>query len=294
MQYFVTIASTGGFGRAARTLHVSQSAISEQVRDLEEEVGAILIDRSQRQIRLTPQGEIFLTGARSTLLAAQRAIQAVKQSIQGQAGLLTIGFFVGGNGSFFPALIREFRRKYSEIQVSLVEMTPVMQVGALLRGDLDIGFTRPLPATSHEQLRSEHLYSEPLFAVLPKDHPAAQQREISISALQGERFVMVDRQSSLIVFDKIISLCTEAGFSPQIATTASVSSGVLALVEAGEGISIVAEGSRFLGSKEVSFVPLAGAAASVDLVIAWSADHSNPLVKSFLVSAREMKTKLRS
>ena len=293
LNYFVTIASTGGFGKASRNLHVSQSAISEQMRDLEEEVGAKLFDRSQRQIRLTTQGEVFLEGAQATLQAAERAVQAVRQSLRGEIGQLTIGFFVGGNGSYFPSVIREFRRCHEGVHVALVEMTPYGQVEALLRGDIDIAFTRPLPAHLHEQLSSKHVYTEPLYAVLPKDHPAAHQREVDIHSLQKERFVMVERSGSLVVFDKVLALCNEAGFSPNIAATATVSSGILALVEAGEGISIIPEGSRYLASKEIIFVPLAGASASVDLVMAWSPNRMNPVMRAFLTSATKQTQKRR-
>lgn len=293
MQYFVTVASTGGFGRAARSLHVSQSAISEQVRDLEREVGASLIDRSQRQIRLTTQGEVFLAGAQQTLQAAERAVQAVQQSMRGEVGELTIGFFVGGNGSFFPAIIRKFRARHPDVHVSLIEMTPVRQVDALVRGDIDIAFTRPLPARLHDQLSSKHIYNEPLYAVLPRNHPAAKQKEIDLQSLEKERFVMVDRSGSLVVFDKILSLCTEAGFSPNIAATASASSGVLALVEAGEGISIIPEGSRFMATRETVFVPLSGVSASVDLVMAWSTERLNAVMRSFLTSATSFTTGAR-
>ena len=268
---------------------MSQSAISEQMRDLEREVGTVLIDRTQRQIRLTTQGEVFLTGAKTTLLAAERAVQAVHQSMRGEVGHLTIGFFVGGNGSFFPTVIRRFRERYKHVHVSLLEMTPVRQVDALLRGDIDIAFTRPLPAHLHDQLSSKHVYSEPLYAVLPKDHPAAKQKEIEIRSLEKERFVMVDRSGSLVVFDKILSLCTEAGFSPNIAATASTSSGVMALVEAGEGVSIIPEGSRFMATKEMTFVPLAGPSASVDLVMAWSTDRLNAVMQSFIKSYNTMR-----
>ncbi|MGI4854120.1 MAG: LysR family transcriptional regulator [Janthinobacterium lividum] len=103
LTYFVTVATTGGFGKAARSLNVSQSAISEQMRDLEDEVGTALIDRTHRQIRLTAQGEVFLTGARATLQAAERTVQAVQQSLRGEIGNLTIGFsLVVTVASFLP------------------------------------------------------------------------------------------------------------------------------------------------------------------------------------------------
>lgn len=290
LQYFVTVASTGGFGRAARSLHVSQSAISEQVRDLEQEVGSALFDRSQRQIRLTPEGELFLDGAKATLAAAEQAVESVRRSRNGEEGKLAIGFFVGGNGRFFPRLIRAFRRQYPRVNVSLVEMVPAQQWAALQAGTLDIGFTRPLFGHVQGNIRTEKFYSERLYAVLPKDHPLAKRKEISVRELKNERFVMSERQTSPAVFDKIITLCADADFSPQIGTTATVSSGVMALVEAGEGISIVPDGSRFLGSGEVLFIPLQGAAAQVDLVIAWSAQRMDGVHRSFLQLARRFRS----
>ena len=274
-------------------LHISQSAISEQMRNLEDEVGTALFDRSERQTRLTAQGEIFLTGARATLQSADRTLRAVRQSVRGEVGMLTIGFFVGGNGSFFPSLIRSFRQKFREVKVSLIEMAPAPQLSALQTGELDVAFTRPLPATAHEHLRSEHFYTERLYAVLPKGHPLEHCQEISLRELAEEHFVMSDRKTSPAVFDRIISLCTESGFSPHIDATASVNAGVLALVEAGEGVSVVAEGSRFLGSDAVTFVPLVGAGASVDLVLAWSPEHISGVTRSFLAAARDYKAGLR-
>lgn len=290
LQYFVSIAVTGGFGRAARSLHVSQSAISEQMRDLERELGVALIDRGQRQIRLTPQGEVFLAGAQRTLHEAERTVQAVQQSLRGEIGQLTIGFFVGGNGSFFPAVIRAFRERYPAVHVSLVEMTPMRQVDALVSGSIDIAFTRPLPPHLQDQLSSKHVYSEPLYAVLPRNHRCAGQKQVHIGSLQKERFVMVDRSGSLVVFDKILALCHEAGFSPDIAATASASAGVLALVEAGEGISVIPQGSRFMATTETAFVPLAGESTSVDLVMAWSRQRLNPVMQAFLTSAAYFTT----
>lgn len=285
----MTVASTGGFGRAARALHISQSAISEQIRDLEDEISAPLIDRSQRQIRLTAEGEIFLEGARATLAAAEQAVLAVQRSKNGEEGRLTIGFFVGGNGRYFPRLIRAFRKSFPLVKVSLVEMIPSQQWAAVQSGVLDIAFTRPNIAHMDSSVRTEKFYSERLYVVLPKDHPLVKQKEIAVAELKTERFVMSERQTSPMVFDKIITLCAEADFSPQIASMASVSSGVLALVEAGEGISIVPDGSRYLGSGEVVFRPLQGTGAVVDLVMAWSPERATAVHRSFLQLARRFR-----
>jgi DNA-binding transcriptional LysR family regulator len=292
LRYFVAVAENGGFGRASQLLHVAQSAISEQVRDLESELGSPLFDRNNRNIKLTAEGEQFLVDARVILASAAKAVANVQKSRQGEIGALTIGFFVGGMGKFLPALVREFRVRFPQVQISLIEMAPALQHQALRAGSLDIGFTRGLQPWEAATLRSEHFVTERLYAVLVKNHPLAKRRNIAIKELADERFVLNDRKYSPLVFDKVITLCSEAGFSPRIGATASVSSGVLALVEAGEGLAILPEGSQMLSTEELVFVPLAERTAFVDLVIAWSPQHESPVLRSFLDLARKRGKKL--
>ena len=127
LRYFIAVAENGGFAKAALFLHVAQSAISEQIRDLEGELGVSLFDRKNRRIRLTDHGEQFLEDAHAVLASADKAISNVQKSLRGEIGTLTIGFFVGGTGTFFPGLIKEFRHRFKNVQVSLVEMAPDMQ-----------------------------------------------------------------------------------------------------------------------------------------------------------------------
>jgi DNA-binding transcriptional LysR family regulator len=289
LRYFISVAENHGFGRAALALNISQSAISEQIADLESELGLALFDRQHRQIRLTIPGEQFLEDAKSVLALADRAVSNAYKSQHGEIGTLTIGFFVGGTGSFFPRIIREFRRRFRDVQVSLNEMPPAMQQRALIAGTIDIGFTRSLAAAEASLLRSEHLQTEPLYAVLPVTHRLAKRRSIAIRELADDSFVLNDRKNSPVVFDKVITLCAQAEIPLRIGATATVSSGVITLVEAGEGVAVLPQGSRSLGSDAVVFVPLTDSGASVDLVVAWSVEHSNPAVDSFLDLIRKRR-----
>jgi DNA-binding transcriptional LysR family regulator len=126
-----------------------------------------------------------------------------------------------------------------------------------------------------------------MHAVLLKSHPLAKRRRIFVRQLAGERFILCDRTYSPAAFDKVITLCAEAGFSPRIGATATVSSGMMALVEAGEGVAILPQGAQILSSDELVFVPLADRAAFIDLVIAWSPQHETPVLRSFLDLARK-------
>lgn len=289
LRYFIMVAETGGFSRAARLLHVAQSAISEQIRDLEHELGVPLFDRQNRRIRLSYQGEQFLEDARAVLDLANRAVANVQRTQRGEIGKLTIAFFVGGMGPFFSSIIREFRKTYPGIQVSLVEMAPGMQYQALQSGSIDVSFTRTLPATHASQLRSEQLHTEPFYAVMLRTHPLARQKSVYMRDLANEVFILNDRRYSPAFFDKVITLCTEAGFPPKMGPTGSVSSGVIALVEAGEGIAILPQGSRLLSSSDVVWIPLADKGAVIDLVLAWSPKMERPALRSFLELVRKRK-----
>jgi DNA-binding transcriptional LysR family regulator len=289
LRYFTAVAEHGGVGSTARILHVAQSAISEQIHDLESELGVALFDRTNRRIRLTYHGEQFLKDARAVLAAADRAAANVHKSTRGEIGMLTIGFFVGGTGTFFPRLIKEFRHRFHDVQVSLVEMAPGLQHRALETGAIDIAFTRPVQPAYATLLQSEHFKTEPFYAVMLQSHPLATKRRIFIRELADELFILNDRNHSPATFDKVITLCAEAGFSPKIGSTATVSPGVIALVEAGEGVAILPEGSQKLSSDEVIFVPLADSAAFIDMVIAWSPKNESSVLRSFLELVRKRR-----
>lgn len=285
LRYFRAIAEHQGFSRAARALHVAQSAISEQVSDLEREVGVPLLVRGRQRIGLTPHGKIFLDEIEKVLEGADRAVETARRSLRGEIGTLNVGFFNGGTGTLVPAIMRDFRKRYPGVHVSVAELIPSEQTEALTRGTLDIGFTRPLEAAYERHLRAELLYPDPFVAVLPKGHPLAH-RPVDVRKLAGERFVMVARETSPALFDKTIAICTEAGFSPEISAVGSVWSSVVLLVEAGAGIAILPSNLQQSGVRDVSFQPITNRGASIDLVIAWSPQREGPIQKAFLELAR--------
>jgi DNA-binding transcriptional LysR family regulator len=283
------VAANQGFSRTARALHVSQSAISEQISDLEREIGVTLMVRGHQKTRLTPDGEVFLSEAKKVLAAADNAVETVRRSARGEVGTLTVGFFNGGTGAEVPNVIRSFRRRHPGVRVSVVEMTPSEQSKALANGTMDVGFTRPLDPPFDQVLRSEVLYLDPLIAALPKDHPLAR-GPVDLRKLAREPFVLVARETSPSLFGKIMALCSEAGFVPQIAATGVVWSSVVLLVQAGEGIAILPTNLQQRGSfRDLAFCPLTNRGASIGLVMAWSPQREGPVQKAFLDLVRDYR-----
>jgi DNA-binding transcriptional LysR family regulator len=291
LRYFQAVAELGSMTAAARRLYVSQSAISEQVRDLEQELGCKLLDRSGRSLQLTPQGQVFLEEARRTLDAAQRAIDVTRKAAHGEVGTLTIGFFLWGAAGFFPRIIREFRKLRPGIRLSLVDMHATQQIAALEAGTIDVGLTRPLQPPLDKVLRSELLFRDPAVAVMRPDHRLANQA-VTVRDLAEERLVVAERRSNTEFFDNVVAMCAAEGFSPQIVNTSGTWSGVLTLVEAGEGIALVPSGVRTLRIRGLVFRPFEGA-LSAGLAAVWDPRREGPALLEFLRLCRDHRDRLQ-
>jgi DNA-binding transcriptional LysR family regulator len=288
LRYFHTVAEQGSFSKAARALYISQSAISEQVADLEREIGVKLFDRDGRSILLTAAGQVFLDEARTVLVAAKHAVERAQGAQRGEIGTLRIGFFAGGIGINFTKTVRRFRRQYPGVRLSLVEMTPTQQWQALLEGRIDIGFTRRLEPQYLDELSWALVRQDPMVVILPRDHPLAP-GPVHVRDLAGEPFVMSSRETSPSVFDKVIELCSEAGFSPKIASISTAWSSVVLMVQAGEGISILPSNHQESRANDLAFCPLTAENAHVDLIIAWSPKRDSVVMQSFRALVESMK-----
>jgi DNA-binding transcriptional LysR family regulator len=292
LRYFCAVAEHGTFSAASRHLRVSQSAISEQIQDLEDEIGTPLLKRGQRSTQLTEEGIVFLEEAHKTLAAAQRAIDTTRLTMQGQAGSLTIGFFLWGAGGFFSRLIREYRKLHPNIRLTLVEMLASPQMAALTEGRIDIGFTRALEPPFDRTLKAELLFEDPIVAVMPLDHPLAR-HQIQMKDLADQRFVLMQRAAAPVLHDGILGLCSRAGFFPNIVNSSASWPGILTLVESGEGIGLVPSGVRHLRAAGLSFSNLLPEPSHVGLFVAWNPERESHAQRDFLALVRKNKDRIR-
>ncbi len=288
LRYFCTAAEQGSFSKTARMLYVSQSAISEQIADLEEEIGVKLFSREGRNTVLTAAGEVFLHEARTVLSSAKHAVERAQGAARGEIGTLRIGFFAGGIGPNFTRTVRRFRKQYPGVRLSLAEMTPTLQWQALVEGSIDLGFTRRLEPPYVDLLASETIRQDRVVAVLPRNHRLAP-GPVNLRDLAGEPFVLSSRETSPALFDKVIELCSEAGFSPKIASISTVWSSVVLLVQAGEGVSLLPSNHQQTRANDLAFCPLTAKNAWVDLVIAWPPKRDSAIMQSFRAQAELMK-----
>ena len=292
LRYFCAVAEHQSFTLAARRLHVSQSGVSGQVRDLEKEIGIALLQRNSRQVSLTPEGAIFLREAREILQHSERAVDLAVRASRGQFGKLTIGLCGPATAPFLPRLIRGFRKRQPGVNLSLKDIDAMQQPEALIQGKIDIGFTRSISPQFRPLLRSEVLFSEPLVAALPRGHVLANEQSIQVAQLAADRFVLYSREGAPDLFDAIVALCKKAKFSPQVADSPDLWQSVLTMVEAGEGVALVPDCVRHLRSNGVTFHALRDRGCMLDVVLAWRNNEADAIRDSFLNLLRSSREEI--
>ncbi|MBX3586147.1 MAG: LysR family transcriptional regulator [Ramlibacter sp.] len=279
LRFFTALAEELSFSRAAVRCHVSQPPFSVAIRKLEAHLGVALVLRGNRGVRLTPAGEAFYQHAKRVIAQAQEAYAVSRGVAGGTKGRLRIGFHASMLFRGLPESVAAIEREEPLIEIDLVEMSSDEQVRALSVGALDMGFVHTMLAP--EGLASLTVYSEPLVACLPRSHRLATHVEIDLVRLQRERFIIFSRAASPSYFDRILSLCVEAGFNPNIRHKVRQWLSVVSMVSKGMGVAIVPASLANSGIA-AAFVPLKDAAAISTIQCMWLPSQETPLLRRML------------
>ncbi|MFD5496394.1 LysR family transcriptional regulator, partial [Streptomyces sp. NPDC127091] len=266
LRSFLVLAEECHFGRAAARLHVAQPALSQQVKQLERELGVTLFNRSTRRVELTEAGRHLTDYARTIVTEEERARIHLRELATGHAGRVSVGFIGTATYDVLPRVARTVRAKLPGITLDLRgEILTPRLVEGLLSGTFDLAVLRGM--VSQENIRTTPLRSEPLVAVLPAHHRLADRPGIPLEALAGEPFVIHPSQSRSSMYDRVLAACQRAGFRPdpliEIAETATL----VVLVAAGHGVALVPQSVQSLSLEGVTYVPLTGS-ESVELMLA--------------------------
>jgi LysR family transcriptional regulator, hydrogen peroxide-inducible genes activator len=253
LRYFCAIADTGSFSRAAVQSHVSQPSLSQQIRKLEDELGARLFDRLGRSVRLTELGRAFLPRARAVLRDLEAARSDVVERKTSISGPLCIGVIPTIAPYFLPPVVTSFSPKYPQVRLTIVEeITPLLLEG-LRSGRVDVALVAlPLQIRSHE-FESFPLAAEKLYAVLPKGHALARRRTVSLGDLRDQPFLLL--RDGHCFRETAVAACNRARLKPNIIFESGQFSSILSMVGAGLGVSIV-PAMAIEERRECSFVPI--------------------------------------
>jgi DNA-binding transcriptional LysR family regulator len=214
LRYFVAVAEELHFGRAAERLHIAQPPLSQQIRRLENELGVELLRRNRRRVDLTDAGRMLLESARPLLAEADRIEKLLRRAGEGTVGRLTIGFVGTASYETLPAILRAFRGRFPDVELRLEELTTGPQVAALRARRIDVGLVRP--PVDDTSLRLTALVKEQLVAALPDSHPLAAFATVRVEQLAPEPFILFLREHGTGLYNDILAVCREAGFSPTV------------------------------------------------------------------------------
>src|SRR6202451_3898173 len=235
---FLSIAETLHFGRTAELIHLSQPALSLQIKALEEDVGARLFERNRRKTTLTAAGLAFRDDAAAALSQLEQAMRNARLAANGKLGLLRIGFISTVGSEIVPNMVRQFRELNPEVEFSLRAIPTADQVQMLESGSLDIGFFR-LPIGRHSALEVVTVHCERFVLVVTASHKLAKRKRVRLSEVAGQNFVLYERNYAPGFHDLIFGMLRDARIVPNISQTAAELSMLISLVDAHMGVAIL-------------------------------------------------------
>lgn len=287
LRYFVAVAENGSFTKAAVQHYISQTAITQQIHALEENVGAKLLDRNNRPVSLTPAGKVFLKETREILGKMDTALMRTREASTGLEGELRLGYTKGYEHSDLPQYLRRFHLEYPNVLISCYRCDTDRLAAGLMNGEYDIIYT--WDSTNLRQEENIHLQvveHVPLRVALYANHPLARRSQLTRKDLKQENILFMSPSGSGDSFgdEFYIKLYLQAGYQPNILMRSNDMESILMMVAAEEGISIVPEYSHpwDVGTENVVFVPLAGEGETEEILMAWRKNDDNPALHHFI------------
>ncbi len=293
MRYFIAVANELHFTKAAETLRIAQPAISRQIKDLEEEIGAPLITRSGRRIALTHAGRVFYDRAMLALQAAESAVVETQRAQRGEIGSIAVGFFEQSAYTLLPPILRSYRSKFPGVDIQLRLFTVTQQARALLSGDTDVALVRTIKnfdqsAKVLADFDSHMLYREKFVMAIPETHHFSKRESVSLSACKHEMFVGYARTMAPDFHAMVMKVCASHGYSPRISLEVGQSYTLIGLISAGTGIALVPASMQKMKFEGVLFKRLADELPDVEIHLVWRKGKISPLLSGFVNTATEL------
>ena len=290
MEYFVAVAEHLSFTKAAKSLYIAQSALSQQVLEMEQKLGISLFNRTKRSVSLTTAGAVFYIEIKELIKQYHAAMEKVTQVAQGVTGTLNIGVAGATLRVFMPHIIRRFQEVYPSIDLKFIEYYHGELLPALEGGEVDIIFpmNMGLEALSKNML-FELIYKDENAVALPLEHPLSGEAEISLSEVSEEKYIFMDKKLSPHGYYAKMRMCENNGFDPKIICYVKNIDTILWLIESGIGISILPYCARHISFPSVKFVKVKNESSIFIMSVAWMPFNDNPAVQLILNLIRQEK-----
>jgi DNA-binding transcriptional LysR family regulator len=285
---FVAVAEELHFRRAAERLGIAQPALSRTIRDLERDMGVVLLERSNRYVQLTKAGQVFLDSGRGVLRAFSQAVDTTRLVAEGKVGLLTVGYTDFAIAGPLPAILKRFRGSHPDIAVQLRNGVSVTQLRDLEDGLLDVGFvTGPI---AREGFAQTPVSSEAYVCILPDTHPLAGRDSVRLQDLRDQDFVHGNARDWEVFFSHLFPLCRRAGFAPRIVQEGLTTVGILGLVASGVGLTILTESVSGAAPAGTRVLPITDLPDRFQTMAIWRDDRLDGARKSFIDTLAQGET----
>jgi DNA-binding transcriptional LysR family regulator len=281
LRYFVAVAEDLNFTKAAAKLRLAQPSLTRQIRNLEEEIGVRLFNRSQNKVALTEEGRSFLVDARRIVAIAAESVLAVQRLSRGETGQLNIAYLSNFDFELLPETLAAFRQSFPHVALNLFDMTPAEQFRALETRKIDLGFVGLRPPTATKDLQWESIARPRTLVVLPTKHPLARKRQVNLRELKALFFVGMSERTHPGFRDWLYETCQGGGFTPRILQDAELEPALMTFVAEGLGVSLAREHIKKLPHPGVALRPLSPSLKS-DYCIAWNRKNDSRSLQQYI------------
>lgn len=286
LRYFVAAAEEENVSRAAHKLHVSQPGVSRQIRDLEQEIGFPLFERSAQALKLTAAGRIFLDGAKAVLLQAEQAVKQARAAAGGVQGEIHAGYAPSLTVRILPPTLRAFQQRFPRVRVALHDLSTGEMLEQLRSGKLQVAITVRVGPKMMRGLEFSELTRYPTrLAVAPK-HPLARAKSVSLDEVTRQPLIIYQRRDYPEYYAMIEKIFATVGRQPVIAEEHDGVSGIILAVESGGGAALVPSCLACLVGPRLKLIPFSPAGPEVPVIVAWRKQTLSEPVREFIATVK--------
>jgi len=291
LRYFVAVAEESSFTKAAQKLRLAQPSLTRQVRNLEDEIGVKLLDRSNNRVVLTEEGRLFLFDSKKLLAMCAESVAAVQRLHRGETSDLNIGYVANIHYGLLPATLGAFRKFCPGVALNLFDMTSAEQFLALDGRKIDLGFVGIRPGFSSHHLLCERVAHDTMLVALPAHHPLAKRETVKLAELASQFFIGMSTKTHPGAREWLMQSCQDAGFAGRILQEADSEPTVIQFVADGLGVALMPEQVRGLSHAGVVFRPLTPPLLR-ESTIAWRADNPSRPLKDYIQIVKDLSRSL--
>jgi LysR family transcriptional regulator, benzoate and cis,cis-muconate-responsive activator of ben and cat genes len=289
LRYFVSVAEMENVSRAALKLHVSQPALSAQIRDLEDEIGFLLLERTAKSVRLTKAGRAFLDEARAVLQRADEAVKKARAVAGAEPAELDVGYSPTPVAEILPKTLRAFQHAMPKIHVRLQDWTNQAILDGVRDGRLQLGLiVSPPKASSLRDLRYEELFHERVCVAVARHHPFARRRAIPLTEVAAEPLIGLTHEDYPEYYDYLSIAFSKVKQKPRVVEEHDSMAGILSSVEAGTGVAIGAEVFGYSFGNRVKLLHITPEQKPISIVIVGPKGRLSPAAEKFWQGAKEV------